>query len=68
MLQMQLGWPYRNDTLYGLFEAMYENYDVQPWPIDMNYNDEQHRFGQVARQWNMVKPAVKKWNTLLEEF
>lgn len=53
---------------YGLFEAMYENYDVQPWPIDMNYNDEQHRFGQVARQWNMVKPGGEKWNTLLEEF
>ncbi len=53
---------------YGLFEAMYENNDIQPWPIDMNYNDEQHRFGQVARQWNMVKPGGEKWNTLLEEF
>jgi len=53
---------------YGLFEAMYENNDVQPWPIDMNYNDEQHRFGQVARQWNMVKPGGEKWNALLEEF
>jgi len=21
---------------YGLFEAMYENHDVQPWPVDMN--------------------------------
>ena len=35
----------------------------------MNYNDEQHRFGQVARQWNMVKPGGgEKWNALLEEF
>ena len=24
---------------YGLFEAMYENNDIQPWPIDMNYNN-----------------------------
>ena len=53
---------------YGLFESMYENLDVQPWPVDMNYNNEQHRFGQVARQWNMVKPGGEKWNALLEEF
>ena len=52
---------------YGLFEAMYENSDIQPWPVDMNYNDEQHRFGQVARQWNMVKPGGEKWNALLDE-
>ena len=53
---------------YGLFESMYENLDVQPWPVDMNYNNEQHRFGQVARQWNMVNPGGEKWNALLEEF
>jgi imidazolonepropionase-like amidohydrolase len=53
---------------YGLFESMYENADVQPFPADMNYNDEQHRFGQVARQWNLVKPKGEKWNALLKEF
>ncbi|MGV8815560.1 MAG: amidohydrolase family protein [Gelidibacter sp.] len=53
---------------YGLFESMYENNDVQPWPIDINYGDEQHRFGQVARQWNLVKPGGEKWNALLDEF
>ena len=53
---------------YGLFESMYENLDIQPWPVDMNYNNEQHRFGQVARQWNMVNPGGEKWNALLEEF
>ncbi|MEQ8424742.1 MAG: amidohydrolase, partial [Cyclobacteriaceae bacterium] len=53
---------------YGLFESMYENHDVQPWPVDMNYNDEQHRFGQVARQWDLVKPGGEKWNALLDEF
>ena len=52
---------------YGLFEAMYESSDIQSWPVDMNYNDEQHRFGQVARQWNMVKPGGKKWNALMDE-
>ena len=53
---------------YGLFESMYENHDIQPWPVDMNYNDEQHRFGQVARQWDMVVPGGEKWNALLDEF
>jgi len=54
---------------YGLFEAMYENNDVQPWPVDMNYNNEQHRFGQVARQWRLIAgQGSEKWNALLEEF
>ena len=54
---------------YGLFESMYEDHDVQPWPVDMNYNNEQHRFGQVARQWNLIAGrGSEKWNALLEEF
>ena len=53
---------------YGLFEAMYDNNDVQPYPDDYNYNDEQWRFGQVARQWNLVHAArQQKWNALLKE-
>ena len=53
---------------YGLFESMYESSSVQPWPVDMNYNDEQDRFGQVARQWTLVKPHGEKWNQLLKNF
>lgn len=54
---------------YGIFEALYEDHDVQPWPAEMNYNDEQYRFGQVARQWNLIHPqGTKEWNALLEEF
>ena len=54
---------------YGLFEAMYENHDIQPWPTDMNYSNEQHRFGQVARQWNLIAGrGSEKWNALLDEF
>jgi cytosine/adenosine deaminase-related metal-dependent hydrolase len=53
---------------YGLFEALYKDHDVQPWPADMNYSDEQHRFGQVARQWNLIHPqGSDAWNALLEE-
>ena len=54
---------------YGLFESMYEDHDVQPWPTDMNYNNEQHRFGQVARQWDLIAGrGSDKWNALLQEF
>ena len=54
---------------YGLFEAMYENHDVQPWPADMNYNNEQHRFGQVARQWQLIAGrGSDRWNAVLDEF
>ena len=53
---------------YGLFESMYEAHDVQPWPADMDYNDEQFRFGQVARQWRLVKPGGDKWVALQKEF
>ncbi len=53
---------------YGLFEALYDDHDVQPWPADMNYNDEQHRFGQVARQWNLIHPqGSDEWQAMLEE-
>ncbi len=53
---------------YGLFESMYDNADIQTWPVDMNYSDEYDRFGQVARQWSMVTPGGEKWNALMDEF
>jgi hypothetical protein len=52
---------------YGLFESMYEAHDVQPFPEHYNYNDEQWRFGQVARQWTLIRPKSAKWWALLRE-
>ncbi|MGQ0539847.1 MAG: amidohydrolase family protein, partial [Gemmatimonadaceae bacterium] len=52
---------------YGLFESIYDNHDVQPYPDTYNYNDEQWRFGQVARQWNLVTPRGEKWWAFLKE-
>jgi len=59
----------RNQThFYGLFEALYKNNDVQPWPYDMNYNNEQHRFGQVGRQWNLIhERGSPEWKALIKE-
>ena len=54
---------------YGLFEALYDGHSVQPWPAGYNNFDEQQRFGQVARQWNLVHPqGSQEWRALLEEF
>ena len=54
---------------YGLFESMYDDHDVQPWPDTMNYNDEQMRFGQVARQWDLiVEQGSEQWNDLIQWF
>lgn len=59
----------RNIThFYGIFEALYKDHDIQPWPADMNYNDEQFRFSNVARQWNLIhEKGSKEWNALLAE-
>lgn len=54
---------------YGLFESLYKDRDVQSWPSDVNYNDEQHRFGQVGRQWDMIhEPGSERWNSVIDEF
>jgi imidazolonepropionase-like amidohydrolase len=53
---------------YGIFESLYDDTDVQPWPVDANYNNEQDRFSQVAMQWNKIHPrGSKEWNALIDE-
>jgi imidazolonepropionase-like amidohydrolase len=53
---------------YGHFESLLKDYVVQPWPVDMNYNDEQRRFGQVARLWDKIHPqGSPEWKAYLEE-
>jgi imidazolonepropionase-like amidohydrolase len=54
---------------YGLFESMLEDYSIQNWPLDYNYNDEQHRFGNVARLWNQIhEPGSEEWYATMDEF
>ncbi|MGH7503703.1 MAG: amidohydrolase family protein [Longimicrobiales bacterium] len=54
---------------YGLFESMLKDYSIQNWPLDYNYNDEQHRFGNVARLWNQIhEPGSEKWKATIQEF
>ena len=53
---------------YGHFESLLKDYVVQPWPVDMNANDEQWRFGQVARLWDKIyEPGSPEWKAYLQE-
>jgi imidazolonepropionase-like amidohydrolase len=52
---------------YGHFEALLKDYVVQPWPVDQINNDEQMRFGQVARLWDKIHPpGSPEWNEYLK--
>ncbi len=54
---------------YGLFESMLTQHSIQDWPLDYNYNDEQHRFGNVARLWyQAAEPGSEQWNDLIQQF
>jgi imidazolonepropionase-like amidohydrolase len=54
---------------YGLFESLLKDYSIQPYPVTQNYNDEQHRFGQVARLWDKIHPpGSEPWNALIKEW
>lgn len=52
---------------YGHFEALLKDYVVQPWPVDQINNDEQMRFGQVARLWDKIyEPGSPEWKEYLK--
>jgi hypothetical protein len=54
---------------YGLFESLLKDTTVQDYPSDQNYNDEQMRFGQVARNWDKIYPrGSEQWNALITEW
>lgn len=54
---------------YGLFESMLSEYSIQDWPLDYNYQNEQHRFGNVARLWDEIEgPGSDSWNALMDRF
>lgn len=54
---------------YGLFESLYKDEDIQHWPRNLNYSNEQDRFSQVAYQWDKIYPrGSKQWNDLINLF
>ena len=53
---------------YGLPEALFDDRSVQDFPLDYNYNDEYHRFGQAGRLWKQAaEQGSEKWNAVMDE-
>jgi len=53
---------------YGLPEALFENRTVQDYPLDYNYQNEQHRFEEAGKLWKQAaKPYSEHWNKVMNE-
>lgn len=53
---------------YGLPEALFEDRTVQNYPLDYNYQNEQHRFEEAGKLWEQAaKPYSKHWNKVMNE-
>ena len=53
---------------YGLPEALFEDKTVQDYPLDYNYNNEQHRFEEAGKLWQQAaKPHSEHWNKVMDE-
>ncbi len=53
---------------YGLPEALFEDRTVQDYPLDYNYQNEQHRFSGAGKLWKQAaKPYSEKWNAVMNE-
>ena len=47
---------------------MFEDQVIQNYPLDYNYSDEQHRFGEAGRLWaQAARPGSEKWNAVRDE-
>ena len=52
---------------YGLPEALFEDQTLQRYPLDYNYNDEQHRFENAGKLWSQAaKPGSARWIEVME--
>jgi hypothetical protein len=53
---------------YGLPESMFEDKVIQDYPLDYNYNNEQHRFEEAGKLWKQAAvPGSEKWNEVMDE-
>src|SRR3954471_22811857 len=48
---------------YGHFESLLKDKTIQEFPAGYDYNNEQDRFGDIARIWNQIyDPGGKEWS------
>ena len=53
---------------YGLPEALFDNRTVQDYPLDYNYQNEQHRFENAGKLWaQAAKPYSEHWEKVMTE-
>ncbi|MBL4606190.1 MAG: amidohydrolase, partial [Flavobacteriaceae bacterium] len=53
---------------YGLPEALFNDKTVQNYPLDYNYQNEQHRFEEAGKLWlQAAKPYSDHWNSVMNE-
>lgn len=53
---------------YGLPEALLEDRTIQNYPLDYNYQNEQHRFAEAGKLWKQAAPPYSEhWNKVMQE-
>jgi len=53
---------------YGHMESLLKDRTIQDFPPNYDYNNEQDRFGDIARIWNQTyEPGSKEWVAYLEQ-
>ena len=53
---------------YGLPEALFDDRTVQDYPLDYNYQNEQHRFENAGKLWaQAAKPYSEHWEKVMSE-
>ncbi|WP_224484762.1 amidohydrolase family protein [Robertkochia aurantiaca] len=53
---------------YGLPEALFTDRTVQNYPLNYNYNNEQHRFEEAGKLWEQAaEPYSEHWNNVMNE-
>jgi hypothetical protein len=53
---------------YGLPEALFTDKTIQNFPLDYNYNNEQHRFEEAGKLWKQAAaPYSEHWNKVMNE-
>ncbi|MUP47477.1 amidohydrolase [Gramella sp. BOM4] len=52
---------------YGLPEALFDDKTVQHYPLDYNYQNEQHRFAEAGKLWaQATEPGSEHWNETMD--
>lgn len=53
---------------YGLPEALFTDRTIQNYPVDYNYQNEQHRFEEAGKLWKQAAPPYSDhWNKVMNE-